>query len=155
LNRLIVLDTGPLGMLSNPAATPLNKTAKAWLENLLEQNIVVALPEIADYEVRRELLLHSKTASLAKLDELVDNLDFIPFTRQATLLAAKFWAEARRSGNPTAAPQALDCDVLLAAQAIGAPHLLELGENLEVIVATTNPGHLSRYVKAVEWQNIS
>lgn len=121
----------------------------------MERNVIVALPEMADYEVRRELIRDAKTAGLAKLDSLLESLEFIPFSRQATLLACQLWANARRSGMPTADAHALDCDVILAAQAIVASDILDLGANLEVIVATTNTNHLSRYVKAMEWSEIS
>lgn len=54
-----------------------------------------------------------------------------------------------RIGQPTADPQALDADVILAAQA------LSLGISVPgMIVATTNPGHLSSYVPADVWTNI-
>jgi hypothetical protein len=50
---------------------------------------------------------------------------------------------------PTADPKELDCDVLIAAQAltIGVP-------SSELVVATTNVGHLSRFVTADLWVNI-
>lgn len=66
------------------------------------------------------------------------------------LKAAELWATARKGGYPTAAPpDALDADVILAAQA-----LLVANEGNEVIIATTNVGHLSRFVNAREWQDI-
>jgi hypothetical protein len=66
------------------------------------------------------------------------------------LKAAEFWAEARRRGIPTADPKALDGDVILAAQAT----VIE-GDGGTVVVATTNVGHLSRFVEAREWQNVN
>ncbi len=65
------------------------------------------------------------------------------------LKAAELWATARKGGYPTAAPDALDGDVILAAQA-----LLLKDEGNEVVIATTNVGHLSRFIDAREWQNI-
>ncbi|MEG3877699.1 hypothetical protein QT972_09990 [Microcoleus sp. herbarium7] len=59
------------------------------------------------------------------------------------------WAEARRRGRPTADPKALDGDVILAAQAI-----LVANEGHEVIIATTNVGHLSQFVDARQWRQI-
>ncbi|MCL1463350.1 hypothetical protein [Argonema galeatum] len=64
------------------------------------------------------------------------------------LKAAEFWATARRTGMPTADPKALDGDVILAAQAT------VIAVNDAVIVATTNVGHLSRFVDAREWRDI-
>ena len=65
------------------------------------------------------------------------------------LLAANLWAEARRKGQPTADPKALDGDVILAAQA-----RMLTNEMTEVIIATTNVGHLSRFTTALNWQDI-
>lgn len=50
----------------------------------------------------------------------------------------------------TADPNALDGDVILAAQAI------ELSEKRqqEIIIATTNVGHLSRFTIAQHWQDL-
>jgi hypothetical protein len=64
--------------------------------------------------------------------------------------AAEFWAAARRRGQPTADPKALDGDVILAAQAA------VLAERDEpVVVATTNVGHLNRLTTASNWQEIT
>jgi predicted nucleic acid-binding protein len=60
------------------------------------------------------------------------------------LKAAELWADARRSGHPTADPKELDCDVIIAAQA------LESG----AVVATENVGHLSRFVTSSDWRLI-
>lgn len=155
MNRIIVIDSGPLGMISNPKATPENQAAGEWLEHHLSQNVIVALPGIADYEVRRELLLHGRKRGLSQLDSLKEVLDFIPFTREIMLLAARLWADARRRGQPTAELAALDGDVILAAQAILAPEICDTGPNVEVIVATTNPRHLSQFVNAKMWQKIT
>jgi hypothetical protein len=66
-------------------------------------------------------------------------------------LAAQIWAEARQRGLPTADDKALDADVILAAQAN-----LAASDGQSVVVATTNPGHLSRFVTdARTWSAIS
>lgn len=65
------------------------------------------------------------------------------------LLAAELWAEARQAGQPTADAKALDGDVILSAQA----RLLS-DETTEVVVATTNVSHLSRFITALDWQSI-
>jgi len=54
--RLIFLDTGPLGLLSNPRGKPEADHCRQWAKDLLASGARLFVPEIADYEVRRELL---------------------------------------------------------------------------------------------------
>ncbi len=92
------------------------------------------------------------TAGLARLDELTNlGLDYLPVTTAALRRAAEFWAIVRNLGQPTAHPQALDGDALLAAQAS-----LCGGPEDEVLIATTNVGHLSRFpgIDARYWELI-
>jgi hypothetical protein len=56
MSRLILLDSGPLGMVTNPKATGTPLDCQLWLKSLLRRGERVAIPEISDYEVRRELL---------------------------------------------------------------------------------------------------
>lgn len=63
--------------------------------------------------------------------------------------AAELWAESRRQGLPTSDPLELDVDVILAAQALN----LGLPPD-ELVVATTNVRHLSRFVDARQWPDI-
>ena len=118
-----------------------------WLQALVAAGSRVVLPEIADYEVRRELLRGRRQQGLRRLDALVETVEYLPLTTAAMRQAAVFWAEARQRGRPTAEDKALDGDVILAAQVA----TMESGDG---IVATTNVGHLSRYVQAVVWRDI-
>ena len=139
--RAVILDTGPLARISHPRATP---EIFVWLQRLLTSGAAVIVPEIADYEVRRELLRAGKTKGVARLEELKEVLTYLPINTQAMLRAAEFWAEARKKGQPTADPKELDSDVILAAQA----------EQAGAVVATKNVGHLSRFVEAKRWTEI-
>ena len=66
------------------------------------------------------------------------------------LLAADLWANSRQSGLATGDPKKLDIDVILAAQA------LSLGVPAsDLVVATSNVAHLSRFVSADLWSNIT
>ena len=56
MSKFVLLDSGPLGMLTNPKATPLCEECRLWFTSLASKNYEVILPEITDYEVRRELL---------------------------------------------------------------------------------------------------
>lgn len=147
---MILLDSGPLGALANPRASPETLRYQRWLEALLARGYAVLVPEITDYEVRRELLRTGKRASVQRLDGLKIRLGYLPLTTEGMLQAATFWADVRRQGRPTADAHALDGDVILAAQA----HTLTR-EGHEVIVATTNVSHLSRFVDARLWEEIT
>jgi predicted nucleic acid-binding protein len=136
-----MLDATPLGRLAHRRPDPADLRR---LEGLLATRTAVLIPEIADYEVRRSLLLHGLRYSLQQLDFLKARLIYLPISTAAMLGAADLWSDARRQGRPTAAADELDCDVILAAQA------REAG----AIVATENAGHLSRCVPIARWQTI-
>ena len=149
MSRLILLDSAPLGMATNPKAKGIPLECQQWLRSLLKRGEQVAIPEIADYEVRRELMRERLSKSLERLDNLKQILRYIPIQTDTMLLAASLWSEARQTGQLTADPKALDGDVILSAQA-----RLLTDEITEVIVATTNVAHLSRFVSAVDWRLI-
>lgn len=146
MSDAIVLDASPLGLLANPKHTSAALRCRAWLASLLTAGRRVILPEIADYEIRRELSRAKLAVSIRLLDLLGVQLEYLPLTTAAMRKAAELWAQVRQAGKPTASQHALDCDVILAAQAIllGVP----------VIVATSNPGHVARFVPGDDWQNI-
>jgi hypothetical protein len=139
-------------MVTNPTASVLNDECSIWLESQIAGGVGIVVPEIADFEVRRELLRINKTAGLRQLNALKTaiGVTYLPITTEAMLRAAAFWAEARRRGRPTADPHALDCDVILVAQA----NLLADDGN-DVIIATTNVGHLAQFVQADHWRSIA
>ena len=125
------------------------REAVLWLESLLDAGVLVRVPEISDYEVRRELLRAGKTEGVARLDRLAEEIGYLPLSTEAMRLAARFWADARNQGQPTAPDESIDADVILAAQA-----MLAEDEGNTVEVATTNPRHLSRFVDAKNWQEV-
>jgi predicted nucleic acid-binding protein len=107
----------------------------------------VVVPEIIDYELRRELLRARKSASVRRLDALERATEYLPVTTAAMRHAAQAWAEARQRGQPTASDDTIDVDMVLVGQAQTLTDAL--------VVATTNVGHLSRFVSADLWQNIT
>jgi predicted nucleic acid-binding protein len=149
MRRVVVLDSSPLGRVANPRASRENDLCSLWLEELLTNGTLIIVPEIADYEVRRDLLRAGKSESVNILNEFKTTLTYLPITTGTMLKAAELWALARNQGKPTADPQALDGDVILAAQAI-----LLAEPNDELIIATTNVGHLSLFVDARLWEDI-
>lgn len=145
---LIVLDSGPLGLLSNPTQRGPASTATEWARSKLERGDQLVVPEIADYEVRRELVRAARSNGLERLDELCRGLRYHPLATSIMRDAAALWADARNKGAPTAHDLALDGDVILAAQA------RDLAGDDAVIVATTNVKHLERYVDARVWTDV-
>ncbi len=127
-----------------------NREATLWLGGLLDAGMLFRVPEISDYEVRRELPRAGKTEGIRRLERLAGQIGYLPLTTEDMRLAARFWADARNQGQPTAPDTSLDADVILAAQAVLAE---EEGTN-DVVVATTNPRCLSRFVDARNWREI-
>jgi predicted nucleic acid-binding protein len=108
------LDSGPLGMISHPRASA---EIVEWVARLVVCGVEILIPEVADYEVSRELLRAGRGREIARLDSLRVSLGFVPISSDTMLRAAVFWADARRRGRPTASDQSLDADAILAGQA--------------------------------------
>ena len=137
----LMLDTGPLGRIANPRRRP---EITAWVLRFRATHQLI-VPEIADYEVRREFLQARLDRSRDELDALKAALTYWPISTPAMLRAADLWADARRRGRPTADLKELDGDVILAAQTI------EAGAT----VVTDNIGHLGRFVPILPWSTVA
>ena len=148
MSRIVLLDAGPLGLVTNPNASPQSAACAEWLQTLASRRARILLPEIADYEVRRELLRANKVKGIERLDALARLLEYLPLTTTAMRQAALFWAQARQQGQPTAGDKTIDGDMILAGQAFA------LSES-DAVIATTNVGHLARFAPADLWQNIA
>ncbi|MCI0640320.1 MAG: nucleic acid-binding protein [Gemmataceae bacterium] len=148
VSSVVILDTGPLGLASSPGRTQQGVACGRWLTSLVAADVRVIVPEIADYEVRRELLRAKKTRGIARLDTVISWLEYLPISTEAMRQAALLWAQARQQGKPTADDKALDGDAILAAQAL----TLDVAD---FVVATTNVDHLSRFVSAGAWSEIT
>lgn len=148
----LLLDTGILGKLCHPNRQE-NQPVVLWLESLLaapDNRVQVFVPELADYELRRKLLHlirknQANPKSIGRLDDLGKLLDYLPLDTETMRHAAELWAESRGIGKPTAAEHAIDGDVILAAQALA----------VNATIVTTNRKHLSRFVSAKEFTEIS
>jgi predicted DNA-binding antitoxin AbrB/MazE fold protein/predicted nucleic acid-binding protein len=113
------------------APTPHVLACRQWVADLRAAGRRVIVLEIADYEVRRELIRLGSSVALTNLDGYGIQLEYLPLTTAAMRLAAELWAQARNAGQPTAPDPALDGDAILAAQATAL--------NTAVVVATGNP----------------
>ena len=147
MSLVVLLDAGPLGMITNPKSSPENEACKNWLASLAYNAVEVMIPEIADYEVRRELLRAGKDRGLGRLDALKSLLGYAPITTSVMLKAAEFWATARKLGRQSADDASMDADMILLAQA-GAL------DGDETVIATTNVRHLALFASARIWREI-
>jgi hypothetical protein len=147
---IILLDASPLSLATHPSGEGEARACDEWITQLTRRGVWVRVPEIADFEVRRELLRVGRIRSVRRLDALAGLVGYLPLTTATMRRAAQLWADARSRGRPTAHPHALDADVILAAQA----QLLAEQEGDEVVIATTNPRHLDQFVPARRWQEI-
>src|SRR5947209_1664150 len=100
----------------------------------------MVVPEIADYELRRELLRARIASGIGRLDRLKAQSFYLPIRTAAMLRAAEFWADVRQRGIPTASPDAQDADCILAGMAATA---FDPGDT--VTIATSNAIHLGRF----------
>ena len=141
---ILLLDTGILGQLCHPSSKH-NLATSDWLRAVLDDQFEhrIIVPEICDYELTRKLLHliargQSTQRSIDRLDAFRQQLEFLPIDSNVMLKAAEFWCQARLNGKPTAPSDALDGDVILAAQAAA----------VDGTVVTANTKHLSRFVPA-------
>jgi predicted nucleic acid-binding protein len=86
-----------------------------WLrQRVATPGVLARVPAVADYEARREAERKGARTQLARLADLLALAPTAPVTDDAWIKAAEFWALVRQGGLPTAHPEALDGDALLA-----------------------------------------
>jgi hypothetical protein len=146
VSKIILLDSGPLGLLCHQFAGPQVVAARNHLDLVSQAGHRVVIPEIIDYELRRELIRIGSGNGLSSLNWLGVHFDYLSVTTTALRLAADLWARARATGR-TASSARLDVDVILTAQALtlGVPN---------VVIATGNVKHFTMNVVADLWENI-
>jgi predicted nucleic acid-binding protein len=151
MSKVIVLDSTPLGLILQKPGLPEAEGCRLWVVTKTHEGCRFVVPEIIEYEIRRELLRMNRSRSLKALEIFISAKpdQLLPLNSAALKLAAELWARARQAGTPTSAPHALDVDVILCAQVLTAGFDME-----EVIVATSNAKHLSQFVPAHDWRAI-
>ena len=147
MTRIVLLDSGPLGMLVHPQR---GQPLESWIQELSETGTLVVMPAITYYELRRELVRMDRTAAVAHLDGFARNLAHAVVSTPILVRASQLWAETRKRGLPTDDDRALDVDVILSATAL---ELTDAGH--DVVVATTNVRHISRFTAAALWSEIN
>lgn len=148
----VLLDSYPLSLISNPAGKAEHLACRNWAKQLVSSNIVVVLPEIIDYELRRTLVLGKKLAGIQALDSLSSmGIAYYPLSTEIMVKAAQLWAWARQTGQKTAHDKKIDIDVILASQAITLAS--QYGDY--VVIATVDTDDINRYTPAKVWQEIT
>lgn len=74
--RIVVLAAGVLSLVTHPRGGDDARAAEGWLRGLRKAGMAVKVPEIADYEVRRELTRAGKTRSVERLDRLAETPEY-------------------------------------------------------------------------------
>lgn len=149
--RTIVPDTSPLSTVTKRKGVAEADACRQWVTDCRRAGHRIIAPAIGYYEVARELERAGNLAGLLRLDIFCGVPGcYLPFADVALRLAVRLWTQARNAGTPTAGPKELDGDVLIAAQALtlGVPRS-------ELVVATSNLGHLAQFVPADLWTNIA
>ncbi|RYX85098.1 hypothetical protein EON83_07575 [bacterium] len=155
--RVIVLDTFPLSCAGKRIPSPgasltLSEECHQWLRACVTAGNQIIAPAICYYEVMREMERLGANSQINRIRQFCFTTSgrFLSITDGHLESAAKLWALARNQGTPTASAEALDGDVILAAQ------MQSLGLlKAQAVLATTNVGHLSLFVNAQLWTEIS
>jgi len=95
--KTVLLDGGPLGLVTNPKRSPISLACTRWLQALITAGNRVIIPEIVDYELRRELIRAKKPVGIAQLDALSQLLEYLPIHTSAMRRAAE--GERARQGR--------------------------------------------------------
>jgi predicted nucleic acid-binding protein len=145
---IIILDTGTLGLITNPSRNPVCLECQKWFKSILSTRAKITTSEVCDYELRRELIRSKKQEGLKRLNQFRENFGCIPVTSEDFDKAAELWAWARNTGQSTANEDSIDADVILCAQSIIISNSGKSG-----IIVTTNVKHLDRYTPSLHWKN--
>lgn len=82
MSLIVLMDSGPLGLATNPKASPTADACKRWLRDLRRAGHPALVPEIIDYELRRELRPFGKVEGLGKIDEFKTFGQYLPLTTE-------------------------------------------------------------------------
>jgi predicted nucleic acid-binding protein len=153
---LVLLDSTPLRMVTYAVVRSEIGECNEWLEQLLINDVPVLVPEIIDYELRRELIRTDNFDAIEFLNKLAADLGYLKLNSETYQIAASLWASVRKKGQPTAADERLDIDCLLAAQAHQVSTIPPFHDS-QIRIATWD-SDLSRFdrgrVRALQWRDI-
>ncbi|MEB3309761.1 MAG: hypothetical protein VKJ02_05970 [Snowella sp.] len=153
---IILIDSGVLGILSNPNESAINIKCEEWLYNKIVKGCTILSSQICKYEVKKSLLLVQEKTSFTvsgtqKLTELENLIDFIDVKASDIEIACQLWVQSIVKGIQVAPSMDINFDIIICAQF----RRLELeNPGREVVIATTNLRHLQRFAKADLWENL-
>jgi len=75
MSKVILLDTHPLSAITHPKVKP---EVLKWLKSLQEDETTLRVPEIADYELRRELIRQGLINSSSKANNYYQLFTYSP-----------------------------------------------------------------------------
>lgn len=155
MNRVGLIDSGPLGDIIKPHPSA---DVVRWVHFVKENKIALRVPEIIDYELRRELILQGLKGnsdsykSIGNLNKYRRTKRFIPLEPSVTLTdACDIWANLRNNNQGTADIKNIDVDVILVTQALSMKKDFE-----EIIVITGNLSDIRRFchlgIRVWDWK---
>lgn len=155
---IIFLDSNILGLINSGSESPEAIACDRWFYHLFRRASFVS-SELCLYEVRRGLLKASLQSDkpvpgLQGLKELEDDgwVEFLVADRQVLNIAAELWAKAAASGQTSRSDKDIDIDIIISAHY---QILVSEYPGQQIIVATKNLKHLSRFCTAENWQDIN
>ncbi len=86
--KLVLLDTGVLGLATNPKAVT-SGAVLLWIKRLLRDGNRPLVPEIADYELRRELVRIASKTAIETLERMGTKLGYLPLDTDTMRRAAE------------------------------------------------------------------
>jgi hypothetical protein len=88
MSRFILLDAGPLGLVTGSPKSAEANACRTWLETMLAAGVNMRVPDITDYEVRRELLRARRMTGVQQIDALRARIGHLAVTTETLFLAS-------------------------------------------------------------------
>jgi hypothetical protein len=155
---IVFLDSNILGLLCNTSDLHEAVDCIDWFNTQWTRGISFMTSDLCLYEVRRGLLkasigLAKPVPGLLTLENIRSDgyLEFLPVSTGVLDLAAEIWAEAAADGRTTRGDKNIDVDIIISAHY---QLLVDTYPGQQVIVATKNLKHISRFCQAASWQEI-
>lgn len=87
MSDVLLLDSGPLGLITQPQRSEEVIAITDWLKDCLRAGARALVPAIVYYEIKRELLRANKVAGIARLDAFVNATPdrYVPLSDDASM----------------------------------------------------------------------